>query len=881
MDELIDYIYKEKLGIHRPTIDVLDAFAILFELHRQSPSRFGNEHFTSLDDFFPLGTKLFAELEELMIAQCSPKQVREFIGSISYGKLHTMPNLYEKFYNELDKQGFGTRSMKYREVAQNIAPEHLDEFSQIVIAGFFALTNSEKLLFRKLAKLEQAMFFFQRGLGIQSLIQELEFEPEEVGDAVSSPIISFHRSPDLHGQVFALTANINDKLQQKETLDEKTVIVLPSSNALFPVLHQTLALLPEGSYNVSMGYSLTRTSVYSFYYQLLKLLTSMHEDTFYAPEYIKFVLHPYTKNILFRKRADVSRILFHTIEKHVVETKLKTFFSLEELEQQHELLHRVAAATTTAAEPISSDDIKLHLLRIHDNTIRKLLAFQNIKDFALKSIEVMNFMYDESTARLHPYFHPFAEKLIERLDALSRALISEHRFEDHVSYMKFIQHYLESVEAHFAGTPLKGLQTLGFLETRNLKFKRVYVLDVNDDVIPGGSDGVNMLLPQQVREKLGLETLHDREKLVEYYFNTLLNGAEEVHLFFTEDGMREKSRFVEKFLWEKQRQDRKPDVDSYIKSVSYKLSLQNQKPYPIAKTSKMVDFLKAIRYTATALDTYVACPLRFYYAYVLGLREKDEVSGDVEQQDIGTLVHDVLKEFFRQYIHRPLREKDLQPSELSHILEKLFREQFGEREFGNLTLMKIQIEKQLQRFLTEYQIPLAKNSEITIQDVETKLQAESKGFRFQARFDRIERRGDSVYILDYKTGTDVPMVKADKLNPEDPTTWGKAIGSFQLPLYAYLYAQSHGGVSVDQIMPAYIHLGNNRIDETIEVPLFEESETKADKYAVIEHVLFKLLGEIVDVEISFTPTAELEKHCPSCPYQTICGTQWVKAYSSE
>ncbi|MBI4546869.1 MAG: PD-(D/E)XK nuclease family protein [Ignavibacteriae bacterium] len=875
MDEFIEFLYKGKLQIHKPTIEVLDAVSILFELHKQSANRFGNEHFRSLDDFLPLGIKLFAELEELTIAQCLPNQAREVVGAISYGKLHTIPDLYEKFYTELKREGFTSRSLKYKEVAAAFNPNAVDEFSRVIVAGFFALTNSEKLLFRRLTNLEQVTFLFQRGPRIQLLLHDLDLKPEELGDRPSVPRISFYRSPDLHGQVFALTAMINERLQQGESVDETTAIVLPSANALFPVLHHTLSLLKDVQYNISMGYNLSRTPVYSFYRQFLKLITSMHENTFHAPEYIKFVLHPYTKNVLFRKRADVTRILFHAIEKHFVDTKLMTFFSLEELESQHELFQRVVDAT---AEPVTQDDIRLHLRRIHDKTIRKMLEVQNIKDFALKSIEVLNFMYDESTARFHPYFHPFAEKLIETLNALSRGIIGEQRFDDYVSYVKFIQHYLASVEAHFAGMPLGGLQTLGFLETRNLKFKRVYVLDVNDDVIPGKTNGTDMLLPQQVREKLGLETLHDRERLAEYYLNTLLHGAEEVHVFFTEDGTREKSRFVEKLLWEKQRRDRRTDTDFYIKSVSYKLSLKNQKPESIAKTTKIVDYLRSMRYNATALDTYLKCPLQFYYAHVLRLRERDEVSGDVEQRDIGTLVHDILKEYFQPYVERVLQEQDMQSSNLKNILDKLVRVRFGEQEFGNLTLMNMQIEKQLQEFLRKYQAPLVRSSEITIEGVEVELQTESRGFRFGARCDRIERRGEMIYILDYKTGSDISTVKVQKLDPEDKKTWNKAIGSFQLPLYAYLYAKSHGR-SIEQIMPAYIHLGNNRMDEKIEVPLFEEIESKVDKYVLIEQVLFRLLEEIVDTEVPFTPTTELEKHCPTCPYKTICGTQWVKSYS--
>ncbi len=82
---------------------------------------------------------------------------------------------------------------------------------------------------------------------------------------------------------------------------------------------------------------------------------------------------------------------------------------------------------------------------------------------------------------------------------------------------------------------------LGFLETRNLQFDKVFILDANDDVLPGNK-GHDVLLPVKLRESLGLSTFRERDRMAEYYFNCLLQGAKEVHLFFIQDGKKEKSR---------------------------------------------------------------------------------------------------------------------------------------------------------------------------------------------------------------------------------------------------------------------------------------------------------------------------------------------------
>ena len=87
-----------------------------------------------------------------------------------------------------------------------------------------------------------------------------------------------------------------------------------------------------------------------------------------------------------------------------------------------------------------------------------------------------------------------------------------------------------------------------------------------------------------MRQGLGLPTYLDRDKLAAYYFETLWKGAREVHLFFIENDQKEKSRFVERLLWEKQRRDRILDAGRYLSKVQYRVDLKNKVPGEIQKT---------------------------------------------------------------------------------------------------------------------------------------------------------------------------------------------------------------------------------------------------------------------------------------------------------
>jgi hypothetical protein len=213
-------------------------------------------------------------------------------------------------------------------------------------------------------------------------------------------------------------------------------------------------------------------------------------------------------------------------------------------------------------------------------------------------------------------------------------------FAERGCYFHFLKRYVSYCFTPFEGTPLKGVQVLGFLETRALRFERLYLLDANEDVIPD-TKREETFLPLRVREKLGLPTYAERDAVAAYYFETLVKGSGEAHVFFVENDRKEKSRFVERLLWERQKREQSARADGYVRSVGYRINLEQNEPPPVAKTAAMAAFLARRRYDATSLNTYLNCPLQFYYRHVLGLARKEDASPDIERVDIGRLVHEV------------------------------------------------------------------------------------------------------------------------------------------------------------------------------------------------------------------------------------------------
>ncbi len=867
MDEFVDYIYEHELDITDRKIDQLDAAALLYQIHCAVNTPVGEQHFKSVDDFLPLAMHIFEELEEFCIAGITPNQLQSVLSGYDTGQIGSLEMYFSGFYEKLSAEKFSTRAMRYREAARSIDTAALREFRQIFLAGFFVLTKAERDIFSHLLKRDNTIILFQDGKGMQEHLDKLRIKTEKIDAQITQPVIRFHKSTDTHGQVFALSGLLKDMIDKKVQPDEEHVIVSPSPDTLFPLIQHTLPLIPDNNYNISLGYPASRSTLNGFLRSAMEVILSREDDSYYAPDYLRFVLHPYTKNIVFHGASEPSRILFHALEEHFSENNSLTFFELREIEDNTVLFEQIADRASGAGYSIAADECREHLTEIHRNTICSLEEISSIGDFAKKIRQIILFIHGHSTAPRHPLFNHFASHLIESLDTLQHSLLAATGFQRFEAYYNFYNHFLESVEIPFSGTPLSGLQVLGFLETRSIKFKRVFFLDANDDVISGMRRDES-LVPTRVRTQLGIPTYRDRERLYMYYLDLLIHQAQEVDFFYIEKDKKERSRYLEQLAWHAEKTGNRIPSDA----IRYNLKLTNTEPSPIPKTNETASILATMKYSATALDTYLKCQLRFYYRYILKLRERDEPAEDIDNLQIGSIVHTILKRYFGTRKGYVLRPEDVSTDDMIAVVDNVFRDMFGNRISGKAYILRQQIRRRMEEFLYAYQIPIIHRSECKIIDVEIQLEADYNNHLLNGRIDRIENRDGSLYIIDYKTSAhaDRLKIRIDKLTPDDRSTWYGAIGSLQLPVYKILYENNFSD-SPAIVNPVFLLLGRQSLDSDVEVGYIDDSQDDL----IIREVIRKLLQEITNAGIDFHPADDLTAECPDCPYKHICGTQWT------
>jgi ATP-dependent helicase/nuclease subunit B len=878
LDTFLDMVYSEELGESAEEISPLDAVGMLYELQRGASPRIGGEHYATLESFLSLGRRMYEAFEELQDAGASAVQVRAASTGLQFDNGLLLAALYEQFYANVQAEGKVTRAMKHGICAARSSGLTLERYTTIVFAGLSSMTRVQVSVLKRLLDLPQATCLVEDGPGADDILRSLEQEGGARSPAGPQPTIHLYGTGDTHSQIAGLARIMADMQTPGNALGDETVVVLPSSDALFPLMHWVLPV--AGEYNVSLGYPVARTPVFGFLAGVWTLFSSMREGCVYARDYLRCMLHPYLKSIQWNDTPDATRIMFHTIEDFLAREKGWAFFRLEDLEEHRGLLERIGSAVGTPDRPVTAMEVAKHLHDMHEIILRLPMAAGTLGEAARRTIDLLTYVAEEGTAAYHALFKEFALEMISRLDEIRNSRLGGVRVHSPAGGGAMLRQLVEDVVVPFHGTPLKGLQILGWLETRNLQFKRVCILDVSDDVLPGG-DTIDPLLPPRMRAALGLPGRRERERAAAHQFAVLLGGAEEVHLFFREGGGKEKSRFIENILWEREQQRQRVGDAGDIRPVDLQLALTHRDPGPIPKPPGVCAVLGQLSYSATMLDTYLTCPSRFYYAHVLGVAERQEVDEEIDRAGIGTFVHEALATYHREILASGPGENLADPDRMDAVVEQLFGKRFGMDLRGQRLLMKMQVQRQLRRYIVEWRKPLIEQERVRIIAVEHRMRYEWDGRALVGKADHVEMRGETTHIVDYKTSADENRyrVRFDRLSVEDREGWTRAIGSLQLPMYSLLYHWT-AGAGVETLRPAYVMLGKEAIGPRTEAPLFAVGEDVSALTGQLEAIIRGLLEEITSGEIPFTPTPDLKRNCPQCAFVDFCGTRWVRGWAA-
>lgn len=786
-------------------------------------------------------------------------------------------NIYKGFRESLASQNIAYEGMMYRHVIEHLDVDKLP-YEKYVFVGFNVLNKVEHTLFTQLKDAGKAVFYWDYD----------EFYMKENRQAVTHEAGEFIRrnlrdfpSP-LSGELFKnlskpkevhYIASSTENAQARylpqwirnnlTTPEKETAVVLCNEALLQPVLHSLPAEVKH--VNITMGFPLSQTPVYSFLIALLELHT--HGFNFKSGRYtfqsvVTLLKHPYTRQLTGQAEL---------LEKEL--TRNNRFYPLPGELGKDEFLTRLFT-------PLSGN---LNLCIRLSETLQQVAGIYQANTSGTEDTDAFNQLYRESLFKAYTTINRF------------RTLIEEDELTvQSETFRRLLVKVLSATNIPFHGEPAIGMQVMGVLETRNLDFRHLVLLSVNEGQFPK-SGGDSSFIPYNLRKAFGMTTIEHKIAVYAYYFYRLLQRAERITLMYntSSDGLNrgEWSRFMLQFLIEWPH----PITRQFLEAGQ---SPQGTSPITVEKTPDVMRRMQSLfdvranpkaKFSPSALNYYLDCPLKFYYRYVAGLSAPDEVSAEIDSATFGSIFHYAAEHIYKdltthgKVINKEALETLLRNEvKLQDYVDTAFKKLFfnvpqnEKPEYNGIQLINSAVIARYLKQLLQNDLRYAPFTFIASEmEVDEPIDIQTpKGViksRIGGIIDRMDSKDGTLRIVDYKTGGDAdtpPHVESLFIPDKKRSNY-----VFQTFLYAAIMCRKQPTM---KIAPALLYI-HRAATETYS-PVIQMGEPRKPKEAVEDFSKYEkeyrerlqgLLEEIFNPEKSFAQTEIIEK-CTYCDFKALC-----------
>ena len=786
-------------------------------------------------------------------------------------------NIYKGFRESLASQNIAYEGMMYRHVIEHLDVDKLP-YEKYVFVGFNVLNKVEHTLFTQLKDAGKAVFYWDYD----------EFYMKENRQAVTHEAGEFIRrnlrdfpSP-LSGELFKnlskpkevhYIASSTENAQARylpqwirnnlTTPEKETAVVLCNEALLQPVLHSLPAEVKH--VNITMGFPLSQTPVYSFLIALLELHT--HGFNFKSGRYtfqsvVTLLKHPYTRQLTGQAEL---------LEKEL--TRNNRFYPLPGELGKDEFLTRLFT-------PLSGN---LNLCIRLSETLQQVAGIYQANTSGTEDTDAFNQLYRESLFKAYTTINRF------------RTLIEEDELTvQSETFRRLLVKVLSATNIPFHGEPAIGMQVMGVLETRNLDFRHLVLLSVNEGQLPK-SGGDSSFIPYNLRKAFGMTTIEHKIAVYAYYFYRLLQRAERITLMYntSSDGLNrgEWSRFMLQFLIEWPH----PITRQFLEAGQ---SPQGTSPITVEKTPDVMRRMQSLfdvranpkaKFSPSALNYYLDCPLKFYYRYVAGLSAPDEVSAEIDSATFGSIFHYAAEHIYKdltthgKVINKEALETLLRNEvKLQDYVDTAFKKLFfnvpqnEKPEYNGIQLINSAVIARYLKQLLQNDLRYAPFTFIASEmEVDEPIDIQTpKGViksRIGGIIDRMDSKDGTLRIVDYKTGGDAdtpPHVESLFIPDKKRSNY-----VFQTFLYAAIMCRKQPTM---KIAPALLYI-HRAATETYS-PVIQMGESRKPKEAVEDFSKYEkeyrerlqgLLEEIFNPEKSFAQTEIIEK-CTYCDFKALC-----------
>lgn len=764
--------------------------------------------------------------------------------------------LYREFRSRLREDGLSYEGMVYRDLAErlkaggavsDVLESSFPESRRFVFVGLNALNECEKTVLAKMRNAGVAEFVWDYvGNMVRNPLNKSSFFMEENVKAypqafelekVGVPEVHVVSVPSSVGQA-KLAPRILSACVAGDPVE--TAFVLPDENLLLPLLNS----LPEtvDKVNVTMGCPMKSGALYGLMDTIIQLQMHLRER-----EGEWYFYHRPLRAIF---SSSIFRKLLSPEEKEVVgkvTQQAKYYVPAEEL-RGGELLEMIFTPIVTSQEASA---------RMNSDILAYLSKIVSYIGWRLRADEDMLLELDYAK-RYHMVLNVLGELDV---DITPR------------TWFSLLDGLLDGVSVPFNGEPLEGLQIMGPLETRALDFKNLVILSANEGVFPRRSVS-SSFIPPELRKGFALPTYEYQDAVWAYYFYRLLQRAEKVWMVYDSrtEGLKsgEESRYIKQLQYH----FKLPLIRESDAAELHETPVEA----PIPKTAEDIGQIRKGPLSASALQSYLSCPAKFYYQWVKQLEAEEDVAESLDAGMIGNVFHKTMQQLYSRKkvisvgdIRGMLSDKAV----LKEMIRRNIMKEMNSFEVRgrNLVLEGIIVDYVVRAL--EYDRKLLEESRsdgFKIFDLEKEKFCDFEGFRFHGYVDRIDSYlPGKVRILDYKTG----KVVDEDININDDnaekvveklfgeTDAGRPKIALQLFIYGLLAEADPElrGMKLVNSIYSTLSLFSQPLKDHEQSPVF---------VALMRERLKEMLEEMVDPSVPFSRT-EQTGTCQYCDFKMICG----------
>ena len=451
-------------------------------------------------------------------------------------------------------------------------------------------------------------------------------------------------------------------------------------------------------------------------------------------------------------------------------------------------------------------------------------------------------------------------------------------------------HFLSGISLPFNGEPITDIQVMGVLETRMLDFDNLLLLNVEEGVVPQQQADLSFI-PYYLRKSYHMPTKDEGATVYAYNFFRLMARAKHVTLLFSEAetamGRKTMSRFIMQMMVNPNHFTvRKCSLNEAKNTYS-----DNSESNLISPSSCVLHPSSFTSLSPSAINTYIECRRKFYWQYVERLRQVEPDTLIFASNTLGTIVHQVMEDLYKPLLNTPLNPDWLEQTAnndalLIEALRQAYNEvnekngveyHFDRHPMENIVMIEF-VKNILRRDKQD-----AQAHGLTILLSEKKHSFLLDGVRIGGTIDRMDKVGNRVRIVDYKTGA----YDAKRLE----TTWEDLFKSpdarYVLQTLIYSEAALHKEddkqsttlgsmreVPYTQLTPHLYFTQKNlsQTDGTVKI-----EKVAVDNYlAIRSEFLERLQKKVSDIKSETEFPMVEEKDCSKyCPFRLLCHREGV------